>query len=180
MEAISLETQQRLEAALHQLYDVYLYLRDHDLREQSNTSRLLHEKSHSYLVSRLADELQELAAVQRGEHVHTGKQDDTILEGSQVCYWLFLLAASNNVLFTDFVPHTALLNGYTSQYSQETTEELCQTCLQLLTTKSPTQIVRGLQSGISFVGWACAAAEVSPLAPAAFDLAQMRRKGLVG
>jgi hypothetical protein len=28
------------------------------------------------------------------------------------------------------------------------------------------------------IGWACAQAEVSPLAPAEFDLEQMRRKGL--
>ena len=98
MGKIPTEIQLKLETTLRQLYTVYLYLRDHDLSEKSNTSRLLHEKNHSYLVSRLADELQELAGVQSGEHIHTGKQDDTVLEGSQVSYWLFLLAATNNLL----------------------------------------------------------------------------------
>src|SRR5579884_4133209 len=83
----------QLERKLRQLYGVYLYLRDNDLSEQSHTSRLLQEHSQGYLVSRLADELQELAGVQSGEHVHAGQQPDTILEGSQVGYWLFLLAA---------------------------------------------------------------------------------------
>ena len=179
MNETSLEAQQKLKATLRQLYSVYLHLRDHDLSEKSNTSRLLHQKNHSYLVSRLADELQELAGVQNGEHVHTGKQDDTVLEGNQVSYWLFLLAATNNLLFDDFAPHTALLKGYTSQYGGETAVELCQECLKLLTTDQAAQIVRGLQTGFSFIGWACAAAGISLLAPARFDLVQMRRKGLV-
>jgi len=37
-----------------------------------------------------------------------------------------------------------------------------------------------LQLGFALIGWACAEAGVSPLAPAEFDLAQMRRKGLIG
>src|SRR5260370_15079233 len=180
MDKISIETELRLETILRQLYSVYLYLHDHNLSETSNTSRLLHEKNHSYLISRLTDELQELAGVQSGEHIHTGKQDDTVLEGSQVSYWLFLLAVTNNLLFDDFAPHTALLKGYTSQYSEEAPVELQQECLNLLTRDHSVQIVRGLQTGFSFVGWACAAAGISPLAPAEFDLAQMRRKGLVG
>src|SRR6266576_6164716 len=151
MDKISIEIQQRLETTLRQLYRVYLYLRDHDMSEKSNTSRLLHQKNHSYLVSRLADELQELAGVQNGEHVHTGKQDDTVLEGSQVSYWLFLLAATNNLLFDDFAPHTALLSGYTSQYSEEATIELRQECSKLLTADHSVQIGRGLQAGFSFV-----------------------------
>src|SRR5256712_6655781 len=95
------EIQEKLEAALLQLYGVYLYLRDHDLSEESNTSRLLQERSKSYLVARLADELQELAEVQSGEHVHTGREDDTILEASQVGYWLMLLAATIKFRYDD-------------------------------------------------------------------------------
>ncbi len=49
------------------------------MSEESNTSRLLQEHSHSDLVARLADELQELASVQTGEHVHSGREEDTIL-----------------------------------------------------------------------------------------------------
>ena len=117
-----------LETAMRQLYDAYLYLRDHDLSEESNTSRLLHESLDRvgqgtinqapttapwlYLVSRLADELQELADVQRGEHVHSGQQPDTILEGSQVGYWLLLLAATAKLHYDDFTPHVSMLREY--------------------------------------------------------------------
>src|SRR6266566_1173086 len=156
MDKISIETELRLETILRQLYSVYLYLHDHNLSETSNTSRLLHEKNHSYLISRLTDELQELAGVQNGEHVHTGRQGDTVLEGSQVSYWLFLLAVTNNLLFDDFGPHMALLKGYTSQYSEEAAVELRQECLKLLATSGSAQIVRGLQTGFTFIGWACA------------------------
>jgi len=179
MDRIPSETQLRLETTLRQLYSVYLYLRDHDLSEKSNTSRLLHKKNHSYLVSRLADELQELAGVQSGEHVHTGKQDDTVLEGSQVSYWLFLLAVTNDLRFDNFAPHRALLKGYCSQYGEEVAVELHQECLQFLTGDQSVQIRQGLKAGFAYVGWACAAAEVSPLAPAEFDLAQMRHKGIL-
>jgi phosphoribosyl-ATP pyrophosphohydrolase len=179
MDRIPSETQLRLETTLRQLYGVYLYLRDHDLSEKSNTSRLLHEKNHSYLVSRLADELQELAGVQSGEHVHAGKQDDTVLEGSQVSYWLFLLAVTHDLRFDNFAPHRALLKGYCSQYGEEAAVELHQECLQFLATDQSLQIRQGLKAGFSYVGWACATAEVSPLAPAEFDLAQMRRKGIL-
>ena len=175
------EEQQKLELEMRQLYGVYLYLRDHDLSEQSNTSRLLQEHSHSYLVARLADELQELADVQSGEHVHSGRQPDTILEGSQVGYWLLLLAVTNNMRYDDFMPHASILSGYYehSNDSDEKVIEQRQECLDLLTTHEPSTIVQGLGLGFALIGWACAKAGVSPLAPAEFDLEQMRRKGLV-
>ncbi len=179
-EPLSTETRQQLGTALRQLYGVYIYLRDHDLSEESNTSRLLQERSQSYLVSRLADELQELADVQSGEHVHAGRQPDTILEGSQVGYWLFLLASASNLPFTDFAPHNAMINGYSEPYSDGKVIELRQECLSLLASNQPTSVIKGLQLGFALIGLACAQAGVSPLAPAEFDLDQMRRKGLVG
>ena len=107
-----------LESAMRALYDVYLYLRDRDLSEESNTSRLLHESfdpesgTRRYLLARLADELQELAEVQSGEHTHAGREPDTILEGSQVGYWLMLLAATYKLSYDEILPHEAVLEGY--------------------------------------------------------------------
>ncbi len=178
-EPVTPEMQQTLETELRQLYGVYLFLRDHDLSEESNTSRLLQERSQSYLVSRLADELQELADVQIGEHVHSGRQLDTILEGSQVGYWLFLIAAGSNVPYNDFVPHTSLLNGYQGQLSEAKAIEQRQECLSLVSSDRPATVAQGLRLGFAQIGWACAEANVSPLAPAEYDLDQMRRKGLV-
>ncbi len=176
---ISTEVQGKLESALRQLYGVYLYLRDHDLSEESNTSRLLQERSKSYLVARLADELQELADVQSGEHIHSGRQSDTILEGSQVAYWLFLIASTHNLHYNDFTPHDFVLHGYYQQQTEAKAIEQRQDCLSLLSTDQPTTVIQGLQLAFAFIGWACAEAKVSPLEPAEFDLEQMRRKGLV-
>src|SRR5258708_39585128 len=88
------------------------------MSEESNTSRLLQEHSHGYLVARLADELQELADVQSGEHVHSNRQDDTILEGSQVGYWLLLLAATAGMRCQEFTPHASILSGFSERYSE--------------------------------------------------------------
>ena len=165
---------------MRQLYGVYLYLRDHDLSEVSHTSRLLQEHSQSYLVSRLSDELQELAEVQSGTHVHAGQQPDTILEGSQVGYWLLLLAATKNLSYDAFTPHTSILRGYQAHYSTSQAIEQQQQCLSLLAAHESSTVAQGLHLGFALIGWACAEVGVSPSAPAEFDLEQMRRKGLIG
>lgn len=171
-----------LETALRQLYNVYLYLKDHDLSEESNTSRLLQERSLSYLLARLADELQELADVQSGEHVHTGRESDTILEGSQVQYWLLLIATTLNLPYDDFSPHVSLLKGYSAGTAQNVGNEIeqRQNSLDLLAANEPSLVAQGMEIGFALVGEACAQAGVSPLEPAQYDLEQMRRKGLIG
>jgi phosphoribosyl-AMP cyclohydrolase len=173
------EQSQHLETALRQLYGAYLFLRDHDLSTESNTSRLLQEHSHGYLVARLADELEELADVQIGEHVHSGQEDDTILEASQVGYWLMLLAATHHLRYDDFQPHASILSGFSEHMSSEKAIERQQDCLSNLANYDPKTIVQGLHLSFAQIGWACAEAKISPLAPAEYDLEQMRRKGLV-
>ncbi len=149
-DALPVEPLQKLEAKMRQLYGVYLYLRDHDMSEESN-----------------------------GVHMHTGRTSDTILEGSQVGYWLLLLAATCNVPYNAFVPHAALLSGYYQLFSEGKAIEIREECLQLTSADEPSQIARGLQLGFALIGWACAEAKVDPLEPAEYDLGQMRRKGLV-
>ncbi len=175
--AVSEEERQRLESDMRQLYSAYIFLRDHDLSTESNTSRLLQEQSTEYLVARLGDELQELLDVQTGAHVHTGRQDDTILEASQVGYWLMLLAATRNIKYNEVQPHEAILRGYEMREPQ--TLEQAQECLALLTSNRAPEVISGLVMGFTTIGRTCAQAGVSPLAPAEYDIAQMRRKGLV-
>ncbi len=170
---------QEFEKKMRQLYAVYLYLRDNDMSVQSNTSRLLQEKSHAYLTARLADEVEELAGVERGEHVHSGKQADTVLEGSQVGYWLFLIAATHYLHYEDIQPHQALLDGYSGQVDEEKAIEIRQECLSLVATGQREQLIQGLRQGFMLIGWACAQANIDPQRPTEFDLEQMRRKGLV-
>jgi len=176
---LSTNEQQKLESELRQLYGVYQYLRDNDMSEESNTSRLLQERSYGYLVARLADELEEMAGVQSGEHVHADRVDDTILEGSQVGYWLMLLAATDNLRYDDFMPHASILSGYREHYGESKAIEQRQDCLNLLSVHQPTTLVQGLHLGFALIGRTCAEASISPLAPTEYDLGQMRRKGLV-
>lgn len=174
-----------LETNMRQLYTAYRYLFDHDLSETSNTSRLLLEQNQGYLTARLADELEELTEVQSGEHVHSGQQPDTILEGSQVAYWLMLIATINHLLYDDFTPHISILQGYTEEVATKETQnsekaiEQQQNCLNLLATNDRSQIIQGLHIGFTLIGWACAQANVNPLAPSEYDIEQMRRKGLI-
>ncbi len=177
--SVPIEAPEELRVKMRQLYGVYLYLRDNDMSEQSNTSRLLQDHSQSYLVSRLADELQELVDVQSGEHVHAGREPDTILEGSQVGYWLFLIAATIHLNYNDFMPHEALLHGYQGHYDEGKMVEVWQECLSLVAQSQTPTIAQGLQLGFSLIGWACGEAKISPIMPVEFDLDQMRRKGLV-
>lgn len=173
-------TPQQLEASLRQLYTVYTSLRDQDLTTISNTSQLLHEKNRQFLLTRLSNELEELVGVQTGNHVHTGLPEDTTLEGSQVGYWLFLIAAASGMEYDQFNPHTALLKGFTGKYALENVTELCLRTVQLASAQDLVQLVHGLTLGFDIIGWACFSAGISPLAPIEYDLAQMRRKGLIG
>ena len=170
---------QRSEQSLRQLYAAYLLLRDQDKTAESNTSRLLHQDSRAYLLSRLSDEFQELVGVQTGEHIHKDRPTDTQLEGSQVAYWLFLIAAMDNLLYDNFAPHAFILRGYADGYTEADVLAKRQECLSLIVTKESEQVIQGLKIGFSIVGWACLVANISPLAPVEYDLAQMKRKGLV-
>lgn len=172
-------TLQRLETALRQLYTVYQTLRTEDRSETSNTSRMLHTKDQSFFAQRLKDELGELEGVQAGTHKHKGRQADTVLEGSQVSYWLFLLAALRNIPYDDFLPHASLLHGYTGQYKAAKVASLRDECLRQILSDDLVQFNRALIQGFSLVGWACVSAGISPLAPAEYDLEQMRNKGLL-
>lgn len=174
---LSEQERQELETNMRKLFSAYIFLRDHDLSEESNTSRLLQEPSVEYLAGRLGDELQELADVQAGWHIHTGRHDDTILEASQVGYWLMLLGATFNIKYDEVKPHEAILSGYAT--AGEQTLEQTQECLNLLLSSERADLVRGLIMGFTTIGRTCASAGVSPLAPAEYDMAQMRRKGLV-
>ncbi len=168
---------QQLANDMRALYSAYIYLRDNDLSGESNTSRLLQDKSIEYLVARLGDELQELIEVQEGIHQHTGRHEDTVLEGSQVAYWLMLAAATLNVKYTEVEPHEAILRGY-SVIGHQTLEQ-AEECLPLLLSDDRSEVITGLAMGFSAIGQACAEAGVSPLEPAEYDMAQMRRKGFV-
>ncbi|CAA9573223.1 MAG: Phosphoribosyl-AMP cyclohydrolase [uncultured Thermomicrobiales bacterium] len=75
--------------------DAYAWLRDHDLGDQSSTSRRL--RSGEDFRPRVADELLELAGVLDGSHRHQGEAEDVALEAGQVLYWMLLVAVGGAV-----------------------------------------------------------------------------------
>ena len=89
------------------------------------------------------------------------------------------MAATHSIRFDEMAPHIAILNGFTNTYSEDRVIELPQESLNLLASGLHDQIISGLQLSFTFIGWACASAGVSPLAPTQADLDQMRRKGLI-
>lgn len=95
---------QPLREATLRLWGAYEYLRANDLTAVSRTSRLLRSPDVAFLGRRLGDELLELAGVLTGEHRHTSLQEDLVLEGSQVCYWVYLCALGIDLRYDDLAP----------------------------------------------------------------------------
>jgi len=93
------------EAILTLWWGAYEYLRDHDIAESGTSQRLRSEES---LIPRIQDELRELAGVLDGTHTHASQQEDLLLEGSQVCYWIVSELVRQGVLFTDARPDRAM------------------------------------------------------------------------
>ncbi len=77
-------------------YGAYEYLHAHDLTAVSGTSRLLRTRPAAPL-TRIADELEELAGVLAGEHRHNDLESDLLLEGSQVLYWVAVSGVLMNI-----------------------------------------------------------------------------------
>lgn len=96
-----------LAALTKEWWGAYEWLRDHDLTTQSGTSRLLRDSNES-VISRIQDELIELAGVLDGSHVHTQQPDDAILEASQCCYWIAIESIKNGLRREDVHPDRAI------------------------------------------------------------------------
>lgn len=85
----------------------YEWLRDHDLSEESGTSRRLHSERDA-CTPRVADELRELAGVLDGTHRHGTVEDDLRLEAGQVLYWLACAGAWHGYRWEQVRPDRAL------------------------------------------------------------------------
>lgn len=96
-----------MEALTRDWWGAYEWLRDHDLSEQSGTSKQLRSLDTS-VVNRIQDELQELAGVLDGTHIHTNQRDDAILEATQCCYWIALESIKQGLTWEQIRPDRAL------------------------------------------------------------------------
>lgn len=96
-----------LESLTRQWWGAYEWLRDHNVTEQSGTSKLLRSPEGS-VITRIQDEVAELAGVLDGTHVHTNQRDDAILEASQCCYWIAVESIKSGLTWESIRPDRAL------------------------------------------------------------------------
>lgn len=98
---------QSIASLAREWFGAYQFLAEHDLHDASSTSARLHDPSFDP-TSRVADELRELAGVLDGTHGEGEPRDDTLLEGTQVLYWLALAAVKRGYSWDDVRPDRAL------------------------------------------------------------------------
>jgi phosphoribosyl-AMP cyclohydrolase len=156
-----------LAQAFRRIYSAYEYLRDHDLEAVSGTSRRLRQPDLAWLRQRASEELAELAGVLVGTHIHTNQREDAVLEGRQVCYWLFLLAAAVRLPYAAFAPDRALSQGY------EAGDRLDDAALARL---SPQTLLATISAGLRLVGGACRQLDISLMTLAERELAELQEK----
>jgi hypothetical protein len=163
-----------LERAVRRLYGAYAYLREHYQGHVSRTAHLLRTGEVALLAGRLADELDELAGVLLGTHVHSGRRADLILEGSQVCYWTYMLALRQGGTYAALAPALHLGRGATQPGADAVAcaaeaRALVGACAQWA---GPVPLPR-LQAVLALVGAACAVEGLPVIDVVRYDLAQM-------
>jgi phosphoribosyl-AMP cyclohydrolase len=150
----------------------YQHLRDHDLGAESGTSRRLRDAATS-VSPRISDELTELAGVLAGEHHHTNPHADTLLEASQVIYWLLIEAIRLGYGWAQVRPDLAL--AMPDAPPRDTTIALLRAAAQQWRplTAGTLELV---QSTLSLVAAACHVSGVDPAEVVAADLAELRNR----
>ena len=162
-----------LAEATRRQFGAYAYLRDHDLTSESETSRRLRHPGQQSR-SRIADELRELAGVMDGEHRHAGRQPDTLLEGSQVIYWLLVESLGNGVTWMTLRPDRALAT-VDAQIPVATIGRLLRAEADRWSDNARPlpDIAAAAHATLSLVGQACVSAGLDPLAAVQADLAEL-------
>ena len=152
--------------------NAYRYLRDHDLEAHSGTSRMLRDggKSRS---PRVADELEELAGVLSGDHQHTDPTSDTVLEASQVLYWLIVEALRSGYSWEQIRPDRAF--AAPDDAPRDTVAHLLQACAAGWRSREDV-LPEDVQSTLALVAAGCRAMDVEPFDAIEADLAELRQR----
>jgi hypothetical protein len=166
---------QSLQEDTLRLWNAYEYLRANDLASVSATSRLLRTPDLALLGSRLADELVEMAGVLTGEHRHTNPEEDLVLEGSQVCYWVYISALALNLTFEDLNParNLAAVGAADLNWVLEDIHGTASHARNLAGSTGKTEQALLLARALRAVGSSCASRGVDVLGVVKHDLRQM-------
>lgn len=174
--AESREAERRLAEASRLAYDAFAALRDKDLADASSTSKRLRTEGGTY-VGRVADELRELAGVLDGSHRHSDLATDSLLEGSQIWYWLTIVALRADVPFDRFRPDRAL-----ATVDGDVDASLAARLLRADAADwggldlASTDVAARCHSTLALVAQACRAANVDPSRIVHVELAELRRR----
>ena len=151
----------------------YAVLRDLDLEAVSTTSRRLRGDADP-ASSRVADELGELAGVLDGNHGHDDPETDTVLEASQVLYWLTLAALWHGLGWDEVRPDTALQPSRPTLSTEDAVDRL--RALVETWREDRDELLDRIRASIEAVAVACRAMGVEPAVVVAQDLDALSRK----
>lgn len=169
---------ENLEKLSREVWGAYEYLRDNDLSAESGTSRQLRSSDRHKLHLRMVEELLELRGVVEGTHIHTGFEDDLILEGNEVWYWAVCTAVNAGMDYDSLMPHRALQTGFDTE--PVTRPELLPSFDKLLKKldgpQSHDDELANLVQVFCLVGRACRLNEMPPDRLLAQDKVEMSRK----
>ncbi|HWV25324.1 MAG TPA: phosphoribosyl-AMP cyclohydrolase [Thermomicrobiales bacterium] len=152
-------------------WNAYGFLRDNDLGNVSGTSRAL--RGTDSVIPRIQDELNELAGVLDGTHVHHTRHDDAILEAGQVCYWVAVESIRTGLTYDHVRPDRAL-----SQVVPGADRLTMATLLQTMARRLAEEPLSASLTHeiVSLVASACGALGLDPLEPIRQDLAALERR----
>lgn len=159
------------EALTTNWWGAYEWLRDHGPERESATTRAL--RGTPSLLSRVRDELAELAGVLDGTHIHANQHDDASLEAGQVYYWLAVEAIRTSIGREAIRPDRAL-----TQVIPGADPLTIATLLRFMTLRLEEEpLTAPLAHEIfSLVATACGAVDVDPLEPIRQDLASLESR----
>jgi phosphoribosyl-AMP cyclohydrolase len=149
-------------------WTAYEQLKSNDYAEYSGTSRVLRAEEDA-ITPRIADELEELAGVLDGSHVHKGLAADIELEGGQVCYWLALTCIRNGLTWDDVRPDRAL-DGVVDAPNRATVASLLRANAGTWIPGAKGELAARAHETFGLVAMACAAGSVSSRDVIAGDL----------
>lgn len=161
-------------SATREWFAAYEYLRDNDLTTVSSTSRRLRTGDPT-LDSRIADELRELAGVLDGTHRHKSPSEDTLLEGSQVLYWIAVTAVRDGITWEQLRLDAALLSG-DPELPASSAAKLIRHDADSWATGVNDDRPAHLHATAALVAQACRSAGVDPADLIAADLQDLRSK----
>ncbi|MGI8643484.1 MAG: phosphoribosyl-AMP cyclohydrolase [Thermomicrobiales bacterium] len=158
------------------LMETYSLLRDHDLTEESATSRRLRNREDD-IQPRISDELRELAGVLAGTHRHRDLHADIQLEASQVIYWVVLDFLRQGLGWSDVRPDRAFLTTDPALSTDTLTTMLLADATGWLETPPESDSVAARSHAtLSLVAQACLAGDVAIARVIAADLHELRSR----